>query len=222
MSERPPTSAPELKAQIEAERAGSPFLVYRDGDGQQQIVAVAPDSSPELWVGRGEAADLMLGWDEEVSSLHAQIVVIRDECTLIDDGLSRNGSFVNEERVHGRHRLRDGDVLRFGRTQVLFRRPGVRTTETAIATGSGTAALITPAQRSVLTALCRPYKDGGFAVPATNRQIAAELHLGPDAVKGHMRALFEALGVGDLPQNQKRAALAEQALQSGVVGRRDL
>ena len=37
-----------------------------------------------------------------------------------------------------------------------------------------------------------------------------------------MRALFEKLGVGDLPQNQKRVALAERALQAGVVKRREL
>jgi hypothetical protein len=37
-----------------------------------------------------------------------------------------------------------------------------------------------------------------------------------------MRALFEKLGVGDLPQNQKRVALAERALQSGIVTRREL
>ena len=44
------------------------------------------------------SADVRLEWDEEVSALHAQIEVVRDECTLVDDGLSRNGSFVNEER----------------------------------------------------------------------------------------------------------------------------
>ena len=37
-----------------------------------------------------------------------------------------------------------------------------------------------------------------------------------------MRALFEKLGVGDLPQNQKRVALVERALNSGVVNLRDL
>lgn len=211
-------SAPELKAQIEAERAGRPFLVYRDGGDEQRIVTVAAGVT-ELWVGRGESADLRLGWDEEVSGLHAQIAVVRDECTLVDDGLSRNGSFVNEVRVHGRQRLRDGDAIRFGRTTVVFRRPGDSAPEaTAVATDVPAAAAVSPAQRKVLVALCRPYKDGGsFATPATNQEIGAELHLSVDAVKTHMRALFERLGVGDLPQNQKRVALVERALQSGVV-----
>ena len=59
-----------------------------------------------------------------------------------------------------------------------------------------------------------------FATPATNQEIGAELHLSVDAVKTHMRALFEKLGVGDLPQNQKRVALVERALQSGAVDQR--
>lgn len=216
-------SAAELKAQIEAEREGRPFLVFRDGSGEQRIVAIEPGAS-ELWVGRSDSTDVRLDWDEEVSALHAQIEVVRGECTLLDDGLSRNGSFVNEERVHGRRHLRDGDTIRFGRTPVLYRRPGESVPEaTAIAAEAAPAAAISPAQRRVLLALCRPYKEGGsFATPATNQEIAAELHLSVDAVKTHMRALFEKLGIGDVPQNQKRVAVAERALQSGVVSRRDL
>ena len=34
----------------------------------------------------------------------------------MDDGLSRNGTFVNGERLSGRRRLTDGDTLRFGGT----------------------------------------------------------------------------------------------------------
>lgn len=222
METRRTVSAPELKAQIEAEREGRPFLVFRDGAGEQMILPV--EANAELWVGRGGSADVRLEWDEEVSALHAQIEVVRDECTLVDDGLSRNGSFVNEERVHGRRHLRDGDSLRFGQTVVTYRRPGEGAPEaTAIASEMPAAATVSPAQRKVLLALCRPYKDGdAFATPATNQQIGEELHLSVDAVKTHMRALFEKLGVGDIPQNQKRVALVERALQSGVVSRREL
>lgn len=222
MGSKSALSAPELKAQIEAERAGRPFLVFRDGEGEQAILQL--EANAELWVGRSPSADVRLGWDEEVSALHAQIEVVRDECTLVDDGLSRNGSYVNEERVHGRRHLRDGDSLRFGRTVVVYRRPGEDAPEaTVVASEVPAAATISPAQRKVLVALCRPYKDGdAFATPATNQQIGDELHLSVDAVKTHMRALFEKLGVGDLPQNQKRVALVERALQTGIVNRREL
>ncbi len=217
------TSAAELKAQIEAERGGRPFLVLRDGEGEQRIVTIE-EGTAELWVGRGEAAGLRIDWDEEVSVLHAQIEVVAGECTLLDDGLSRNGSFVCEERVHGRRRLRDGDTLRFGRTTVLFRRPGESAPEATVAASEvPAAATISPGQRRVLLALCRPFKDGAaFATPPTNQAIAEELHLSVDAVKTHMRALFEKLELEDLPQNRKRVALVERALQSGAVAPRDL
>jgi pSer/pThr/pTyr-binding forkhead associated (FHA) protein len=222
MESRPSVSATELKAQIEAEREGRPFLVFRDGEGEQAILPI--EANAELWVGRSPSADVRLEWDEEVSALHAQIEVVRDECTLVDDGLSRNGSFVNEERVHGRRHLRDGDSLRFGQTLVVYRRPGEDAPEATVAAGEvPAAATISPAQRKVLLALCRPYKDGEhFATPATNQQIGEELHLSVDAVKTHMRALFEKLEVGEIPQNQKRVALAERALRSGIVNRREL
>ena len=217
------TSAPELKAQIEAERSGRPFLVLRDGAEEQRIVVVE-EGTTELWVGRGEAAGLRLDWDEEVSALHAQIEVVGGECTLLDDGLSRNGSFVGEERVHGRRRLRDGETLRFGRTTVLFRRPDESAPEaTVVASEVPAAATISPGQRRVLIALCRPFKDGSsFATPPTNQAIADELQLSVDAVKTHMRALFEKLELEDLPQNRKRVALVERALQSGAISPRDL
>jgi len=215
-------TAPELKAQIEAERLGRPFLVFRDEAEEQQLLTIA-EGVGSMWIGRSDSADLTLGWDEEVSSLHAQLEFVGLECTLVDDGLSRNGSFVNGERVSGRRRLRDGDTLRFGRTGVIYRAPAASGSETVMSGDALTAAGVSPAQKRVLVALCRPFKDGpSFATPATNGQIGAELHLSVDAVKTHLRALFEKFDVGDLPQNQKRVALVERALQSGLVSEREL
>ena len=82
---------------------------------------------------------------------------------------------------------------------------------------------ITPAQRRVLIALCRPYKGGAsFATPATNPQIAEELFLSVAAVKSHLRSLTRAFGVDELPQQEKRQKLVALALQLGVVRDRDL
>ena len=81
---------------------------------------------------------------------------------------------------------------------------------------------LTDIQRRVLLALCRPYSAGDFATPATNQQIAAELFLSVDAIKMHLRTLFGKFGLGDLPQNQKRARLAETALQTGTISRHEL
>jgi len=51
-----------------------------------------------------------------------------------------------------------------------------------------------------------------LAPPATNRRIAAELCLGIDAVKFHLRSLFAAFGIEDLPHNQKRIRLVAEGI----------
>ena len=216
----PAQSGSELKDRLDAERRGGAFLLLRDPAGSQVIRGLGDES--RLAVGRGEGADVRLD-DPEVSSLHAELERIGGDWVLIDDGLSRNGSFVNGDRVTGRRRLRDGDALRFGQTLVVFRAPGEPAGETAAAGDVPDAASITDAQRSILIALCRPYREGSdFATPAANKQIAEEVFLSVDAVKAHLRTLFDKFGVGDLPQNVKRVRLAELAMRSGVVSPRDL
>lgn len=212
----------ELKAQIEAERTGLPFLVHRDSEGEQRILIV-DGGRRELWLGRAESADIRLEWDREVSSLHAQLEFVGAECTVIDDGLSTNGSFVNEERVSGRRRLNDGDIVRVGRSGILFRAPAATQESTVLSGDAISAAGVSPAQRRVLLALCRPFKDGAaFATPAGNQEIAAELHLSVDAIKTHLRALFEKFELGDVPQNRKRVTLVQRSMQSGLINPRDL
>jgi hypothetical protein len=82
---------------------------------------------------------------------------------------------------------------------------------------------LSPAQHRVLVALCRPYKHGSsFARPASNKEIAAELVLSVEAVKTHLRALFAKFSLDDLPQNEKRMRLAEQAFVQGLVRESEL
>ena len=73
---------------------------------------------------------------------------------------------------------------------------------------AATQVTLTPAQRRVLAALCRPLDGPGYAAPASNQQIADELFVTVDTVKRTLTALFELFGLEALPQNQKRAALA--------------
>jgi pSer/pThr/pTyr-binding forkhead associated (FHA) protein len=214
------TAAVELKARIEAERKGVPFLVYGDDQGHQQIREL---SGRRLTVGRRADNDVTLTWDPEVSRLHAELEHLKGDWTIADDGLSRNGTFINGERIRGRHRLRDGDRLCFGETVVVFRAPAESESQSTLAV-SGTRAEVhlSENQRKVLAALCRPLSESAFATPATNRAIAEELFLSVDAVKAHLRQLFDRFELQDLPQNQKRASLAATALLNGVVDPRDL
>jgi len=214
-------SAAELKEQLAAERGGAPFLVFRDGGGAQRIAVLAPDAGP-VTIGRAEGTDLCLSWDDGVSRVHAELVRVGPDWAIADDGLSRNGTFVNGDRVAGRLRLRGGDLISVGSTAIAFRAPGAAVEETADAHTRARPAL-TAAQRRVLVALCRPYRGGAtHAAPATNRQIADDLFLSIEGVKTQVRALFDRFGVEDLPQNAKRAKLVEYAFSSGTITQRDL
>lgn len=215
-------TATELKAQIDAEREGQPFLIHRDGEGGHHITVLS--GRERLTLGRRSSADLALGWDEEVSRLHAELVRKGDDWTLIDDGLSMNGSFVNGEPVRGTRRLRDGDALRVGATVIIFRSPADQESHaTAPSAGLRTLVNLTDAQRRVLLSLCRPFRDSAaFVTPPTNEHIARELYLSVDAVKKHMRALFEKFDVQHLPQNEKRARLVERAFAGGFISEQDL
>jgi hypothetical protein len=215
-------SPAELKAQIEAERTGVPFVYWRGESGEQQILML-PYDRPRVTIGRREQSDVPLQWDLEVSRAHALLEPIGEEWTLVDDGLSRNGSFVNGDRVRGRHRLHDRDRMCFGATHVVFREPvGVEGSEsTARAPDSAGEIPLTETQRKVLIALCRPVVESSSNTPATNPQIAAEIFLSVDAVKAQLRVLFERFGVGELPQNEKRSRLVSIVLGAGVLVARD-
>jgi pSer/pThr/pTyr-binding forkhead associated (FHA) protein len=213
----------ELKELLAAERAGQPFLAFRDLDGGLSLFVLGEEGKP-ITIGRRAETDLSIPWDGEVSGLHAELQRLGGEWTVIDDGLSTNGTFVNGERISGRQRLRDGDRVRVGRTVLAYNAAEISLAEQTTPAGERLAIPeLTGSQRRVLVALCRPYRDGGsFATPASNQTIAEEVFLSVDAVKMHLRTLFGRFHLTELPQNQKRARLAELALQLGVVSQRDL
>src|SRR3954453_763694 len=142
-----PETAREVKAQLDAQRRGTPFLAYRAEAGELVTVPLAPEASP-LSLGRRADNDVALEWDPEVSRVHAQLELVGHEWTVLDDGLSRNGTYVNGERVGGRRRLHDGARLCLGETALAFHAPK----------GGAT---------SVVTA---PVKTGHDAVPLSDTQ----------------------------------------------------
>lgn len=216
-------SAIELQQLLKAETQGRPFLAFRSTDGGLGLHRLA---GSEHTLGRGPEMNLSLPWDAEISFLHAEVRCLGGEWTLVDDGLSTNGTYVNGQRLMGRVRLRSGDLIRLGQTVLAYRAEqprAVRAQATVSAGASPHEQPLTETQRRVLIALCRPYRDrADFATPATNQQIAAEVFLSVDAVKTHLRTLFAKLELADLPQNQKRTRLAECALQFGLISLRDL
>jgi class 3 adenylate cyclase len=110
-----------LADRIQAERRGRAFVAFHDGAGKQHVVTLDDERSP-ITIGRRPDNDIVLSWDSEVSRRHAHLLRAEEGWTLVDDE-SRNGSYVNGERVTKQRSLRDGDVFRFGDTVVLFRAP---------------------------------------------------------------------------------------------------
>jgi pSer/pThr/pTyr-binding forkhead associated (FHA) protein len=209
-------SPAELAERLQAERRGIAFVLYVDGARSQRIVDLSAHSEP-LCIGRDVSNDIPLHWDDGVSRVHALLEPVAGEWTLIDDGLSRNGSFVNGERVRGRRRLADGDVLILGHTVLAFSGGAGSDARSTAPVEDLAPPELSPAQRRVLYALCRPLLTDPFAAPPSNREVADELTISVDTVKSHLHALFELFAVQDLPQNRKRSALVRQALTRGAV-----
>ncbi len=128
---------------------------------------------------------------------------------------SSNGTWVNGERIWSAHRLGHGDELRIGQTRLIFR-------DVAQAVGSATeteaeAPTLTPRERDVLVALCRPLLARDlFTEPASTRAIADELVITQAAVKQHLANLYDKFGVPSGDTN-RRARLANEALRRGAV-----
>jgi class 3 adenylate cyclase len=119
-----------------------PRLLFRDESGVQHAFAL--DRGRALTIGRGEAADIRVAWDPSVSLVHAEATHLGGHWMISDDGVSRNGTFVNGERISGRRRLRDGDVVRVGRTTLSFIDPSVpRRDATTISDPSSASTTVT-------------------------------------------------------------------------------
>ena len=214
-----PTAA-DLKAVIEAERTGLPFVHWRT-DRRPAGAAGAPARARAADVGRRPDSDLALGWDTEVSRAHALLELRR---RAVDRRRRRAVAQRDVRQRQPRPRPPSAarprpSVLRAD-AALIFREPPdpEHGASTAQAPGNvaARAAVGDPAQgpRSRSAARCN---DSTAATPATNRQIADEVFLSVDAVKAHLRVLFDRFGVGELPQNEKRARLAAEVLLDGVA-----
>lgn len=199
-----------------------PVLQFSDEHGRSHEHALDP--TERVIIGRSPDATIPLLADNSVSRLHAMIEWMDTHWTVVDDGLSRNGTFINGERLTGRRALHHGDKIRIGECTLTYcdaTRPAQGTT--GVAGEIPTRSSLTEAQLKVLTALCRPYKGGAsYAVPASNQQIADELYVSIETVKTHLRALFAKFGLDENALHNKRARLVERAMLSGVVTDREL
>ena len=144
----------ELKAVLAAQRVGTAFLEYRDGDEAQRIVAL-DEESERVSVGRLPGCELALPWDDEVSRAHA----------LLERSAAPGRSRTAARRT-ARSSTRPGSWARAcsatatscgsGGPRSIFHAAAedeLRRTTPAI---DRAAPAITDSQRKVLVELCRP------------------------------------------------------------------
>jgi DNA-binding CsgD family transcriptional regulator len=167
-----------------------------------------------MTLGADPANDLALPADPTVSRLHAALERYgADWC--VRDLDSRNGTFVNGQRVWRERPLRPGDELRVGATRLVYRNDQPTG-------GKGTQASepspeLTRREREVLLVLCRTVLGGeAFNEPASIREIADALVVSEAAVKQHLAHLYDKFGVHGGGE-RRRVRLANEALRRGAV-----
>lgn len=84
-----------------------------------ELGAVFPLHGTSAWLGRSVGLPVCLN-DDAISERHAQITRHSDGHCYLEDGGSRNGTYVNEVRVGHGQRLEDGDHIRLGNTILRF------------------------------------------------------------------------------------------------------
>jgi DNA-binding winged helix-turn-helix (wHTH) protein len=88
-----------------------------------------PVEDSEIEVGRDPSCGLCLDYPG-VSRRHARLALSNDTATIEDLG-SKNGTWVQDQRITGPTELRDGDRIRIGSAELIFRiSPGTVSTMT--------------------------------------------------------------------------------------------
>jgi pSer/pThr/pTyr-binding forkhead associated (FHA) protein len=187
------------------------ILVYLDAEGHERLFPLDDNRSP-VTIGRSGSADLPIAWDGSVSRVHAQLERRADAWVVIDDGMSQNGTFVNELPVTGSRRLSDGDLLRVGQTRLAFHtthiedapsEPGEIESPTLVSSAAGLNGVLSQQQQAVLRALCG-------APDASPDELAETAGVPSEVVVAELDGLARGMRVVGLPRAHAWAALAVQ------------
>ena len=176
--------------------------------GRRHLVA------DRLVVGRSPLSDVVLSADAQVSRSHAVLERIAGRWVVRDVG-SRNGTYVNGERVRERVRLAAGDEIRVGKTRLVLAVQS-QVDDPGVTDRQAPPPRLTVRERDVLLAVVRPLVGGPFGQPASTAEIARTLRVSDVAVKRHMVQLYRKFGI-DGRGSARQARLAASALQRGAI-----
>ncbi|MGQ0624460.1 MAG: FHA domain-containing protein [Sporichthyaceae bacterium] len=178
-----------------------------------------PLSAEPVSLGRAAANDLQIE-DPAVSRVHAMVEPRAGGWSVRDLG-SRNGTFVNGERIHSERVLRDRDEIRIGGSRLAFR-PDPALTDYSDTIAAEPPPELTRRERDVLMALFQTAATSGmFLEPASTRQVAGMLFVTEAAVKQHLLKLYEKFEIA-AGGDRRRVQLANEALRRGAVSFSDV
>lgn len=177
-------------------------------------------SGQRVTVGKASTNIVSLNHDSTVSRLHAVLENLGFAWSVRDVG-SRNGTYLNGEKLSAERVLRSGDELRVGKTRLIF----WEVKEGDEMTASEATMSAAPAQRppaltrrelEVLVVLCRPLvSDDPFPTAASVRQMAQDLFVSEAAIKQHLQNLYDKFSIP--AEGERRARLANEAIRRGPV-----
>ena len=181
-------------------------------DGVRERIPLEGD---RFTIGQSATNDLALPFDRTVSRVHAVLERIASRW-CVRDIASRNGTFVNGDRIWGERQLRSGDEIRVGGVRIVARVEGRPDGQDDHTIGAEMGPRLTPREREILVELCRPMVSGDvFREPASIRQIAGALVVTEAAVKQHLSRLYDKFEVFE--REGRRARLANEAFRRGAV-----
>jgi len=173
-----------------------------------------PLHDERVTIGQASTNDVPIPFDRTVSRVHAVLERVASRW-CVRDLASRNGTFVNGERILSERPLRSGDEIRVGTVRLVARFADATVSEDATI-GAEASPDLTRREREVLVALCRPMFSGDvFREPASIRQIATDLVVTEAAVKQHLSRLYDKFQIYE--HEGRRSRLANEAIRRGAV-----
>jgi pSer/pThr/pTyr-binding forkhead associated (FHA) protein len=180
---------------------------------------LVPLSGERVTLGKASSNVVSLEHDPTVSRLHA-ILENHGSAWSIRDVGSRNGTYVNGDKITTERVLHSGDEVRVGKSRLVYleaRQAGEPADEaTIVPDASQLPPRLTRREFDVLVVLCRPLvSDDPFPEPASVRRMAGELYVTEAAVKQHLQNLYDKFSIPT--EGDRRVRLANEALRRGAV-----
>jgi len=208
-----------LEAAVRAE--GHAYVRYRDGN-TFRVASLQSAPTSVLYIGRDEGCAIDIQHDERVSRRHARIIFGAGRWS-IEDGPSRNGTFVDGKPAVGERILTEGSRIVVGRTVLSFHAaPSAPVIPTLADEPEQRRLHPNATQRKVLVELARPFmvRSAEVPVPPTNGAIAEILGYQVTTIRDAISNLYSQAKLARGTSAQ-RSELVRLAIREGTIGPED-